>query len=72
MPGSLVCLSPDKFRTFYFGTIAGERNPEKLAEGMFEMKFEIENTAIPEISRSKRYTVFESPVYFEVVLKFIK
>lgn len=61
-----MCLSPDNFSTFYFGTVAGTRDPEKLAKGIFQIKFEIENTAMPKITSLVRYAMLESSVYFEV------
>lgn len=64
--GSLVCLSSDNFDTFYFGTVAGERKSSKLARGQFEIKFEFETTAMPELQPFVRYVMVESPVYFEV------
>ena len=37
--GALVCVSPDNFRTMYFGTV-GERNPAALRQGNVRVKFE--------------------------------
>lgn len=64
--GSLVCLSPDDFETFFFATVAGRRDPEKLAKGEFTIKLEIESTAMPEITPLITYVMVESQVYFEV------
>lgn len=66
MTGSLVVLSADNFQTFHFGTIAGRREPAKLENGLFEVKFECENSAMPEILPFVRYVMLESLVYFEV------
>lgn len=63
--GSLVCFSPDDFDTFFFATIAGQRDPEKLANGEFQIKLEIESSAMPEITPFT-YVMVESQVYFEV------
>lgn len=62
-----MCLSPDDFNTFYFGTVAGQRDAEQLSRGKFKIKFEIEDTATPQITSFVRYVMLESPVYFEVV-----
>lgn len=65
MNGSLVCLSTDGFKTFYFGTIDGERKSEDLSRGRFHIKFDME-TVMPEATPFARYVMIESPVYFEV------
>lgn len=64
--GSLVCLSPDHFETFFFATVAGQRIPEKLAKGEFVIKLEIESPAMLEISSMTNFVMVESQVYFEV------
>lgn len=66
MNGSLMCLSPDDFETFFFATVAGQRDPEKLAKGEFQIKLEIESSAMPEITPFMNYVMVESQVYFEV------
>lgn len=66
MNGSLVCLSPDDFASFFFATVAGFRDPEKLAKGEFQIKLEIENTAVLEITPLINFVMVESHVYFEV------
>lgn len=66
MTGSLMCLSPDDFKTFFFATVAGHREPAKLAEGKCEIKLEIEDSAMPVITPSITYVMVESQVYFEV------
>lgn len=66
MNGSLVCLSQDDFETFFFATVAGQRNPEKLAKGEFQIKLEIESTSMPEITPFITYVMVESHVYFDV------
>lgn len=71
MIGSLVCLSSDNFRTFYFGTVAGRRDAAKLENGQFQIKFELENSAMPEIMPFARYVMLESLVYFEVFAIFL-
>lgn len=60
-----MCFSPDDFDTFFFATIAGQRDPEKLANGEFQIKLEIESSAMPEITPFT-YVMVESQVYFEV------
>lgn len=66
MNGSLVCLSPDDFETFFFATVAGQREPEKLAKGQFQIRLEIESRSMPEITPTIDYVMVESQVYFEV------
>lgn len=66
MIGSLVCLSANDFQTFFFATIAGQRDPEKLANGRFQIKLEIEDTSMPEITPLINFVMVESQVYFEV------
>ena len=66
MNGSLVCLSPDDFETFFFATVAGQRDPNKLALGEFRIKLEMESSAMPEITPLINYVMVESQVYFEV------
>lgn len=66
MNGSLVCLSPDDFETFFFATVAGQRNPEQLAKGEFQIRLEIEITSMPEITPAIDFVMVESQVYFEV------
>lgn len=66
--GSLVCLSPDDFETFFFATVAGQRDPEKLAKGEFQIKLEIDSSAMPEITPFMNYVMVESQVYFEVYI----
>lgn len=65
MTGSLVCLSADNFRTIYFGTVAGRRDPVELQNGQFQIKFELESSAMPEIMPFVRYVMLELLVYFE-------
>lgn len=66
MNGSLICLSSDDFETFFFATVSGQRDPDKLAKGEFQMKLEIENPDMPEITPLINYVMVESQVYFEV------
>lgn len=66
MNGSLVCLSSDDFNTFFFATVTGQREPEKLARGEFQIRLEIECSAMPEITSLIKYVMVESQVYFEV------
>ena len=66
MNGSLVCLSSDDFETFFFATVAGKREPEKLAKGEFQIRLEIEISSMPEITPSIEFVMVESQVYFEV------
>lgn len=66
MNGSLICLSSDDFETFFFATVSGQRDPDKLAKGEFQMKLEIENPDMPEITPLITYVMVESQVYFEV------
>lgn len=66
MNGSLVCLSSDDFETFFFATVAGKREPEKLAKGEFQIKLEVESSAMPEITALITYVMVESQVFFEV------
>lgn len=61
-----MCLSPDDFETFFFATVAGQRDPEKLAEGQFQIKLEIESSAMHEITPLIPYVMVESLVFFEV------
>lgn len=67
MNGSLVCLSQDDFATFFFATVAGgARDPGKLAKGEFQIKLEMEDSSMPEITPLITYVMVESQVYFEV------
>lgn len=66
MNGSLVCLSSDHFETFFFATVVGQRDPEKLAKGEFQIKLEVDSSAMPEITPLIVYVMVESQVYFEV------
>lgn len=66
MNGSLVCLSSDDFASFFFATIAGKREPEKLAKGEFKIKLEIDIATMPEITPLITFVMVESHVYFEV------
>lgn len=66
MNGSLVCFSPDDFKTFFFGTVAGQRDPAKLARGEFQIRLEIESPAMLEITPLITFVMVESHVYFEV------
>lgn len=68
MSGSLLCLSPDDFETFFFATVAGQRTPEKLAKGEFRNKLEIESPAMLEISSMTNFVMVDSHVYFEVFI----
>lgn len=70
MNGSLVCLSSDDFESFFFATVAGQRQPDKLAKGEFEIKLEVENAAMIEITPLITYVMVESHVYFEVFFFF--
>uniref|UniRef100_A0A914YLG7 ZNFX1 domain-containing protein n=1 Tax=Panagrolaimus superbus TaxID=310955 RepID=A0A914YLG7_9BILA len=57
--GSLVCLSPDDFKTrFLFATVL-ER--EKLIEGKVGLKFE----GVLEVNTKWKYCMVESPAFFE-------
>lgn len=66
--GTLMCFSPDDFKTFFFATVAGQRDPAKLARGEFQIKIEIELALMPEITPLITYVMVESQVYFEVIL----
>lgn len=66
MNGSLVCLSSDDFGTFIFATVAGHRDPENLARGRFQIRFEVESSSTLEISPNIDFVMIESQVYFEV------
>lgn len=66
MAGSLMCLSTDDFNSFFFATITGLRDPEKLSQGQFQIKLEIEEASMPEITPLITYVMVESHVYFEV------
>lgn len=66
MNGSLMCFSPDDFKTFFFATIAGKRDPAKLANGEFQIKLEMDYESMPEITPLMNYVMVESQVYFEV------
>lgn len=71
MNGSLICLSPDHFETFFFATVAGQRQPDQLAKGEFQIKLEVESAAMPEITPLITYVMVESHVYFEVFVYFV-
>lgn len=64
--GSLLCLSSDDFETFFFATVAGQRDPAKLAHGELQIKLEIEQKSMPEITPLINYVMVESQIYFEV------
>lgn len=69
MNGSLVCFSPDEFKTFFFATVTGLRDPVKLAQGHFKIKLEMEDKSVPEITPLITYVMVESQVFFEVPFK---
>lgn len=66
MSGSLLCFSTNDFESFFFATVAGQRNPDKLAKGEFQIRLEIEKSSMQEIDPTDRYVMIESQVYFEV------
>ncbi len=64
MFGSLVCLSPDEFRSaIYFATVSN-RDPKHLVEGKVEVQFE-EGARILPLVNAATFTMVESLAYFE-------
>lgn len=43
MPGSLLCFSDDNFKSFFFGTVADDRDRGLLKHGKLGVKFEYEH-----------------------------
>jgi hypothetical protein len=71
MYGALVCLSEDKFRTVLYATVK-EREPSELEAGILTVQLQDydENLRLP--SPSKKFTMIESPGYFEAYAPVIK
>ena len=61
--GSLVCLSPDNFQTFYFATVK-DRKPELLQKGLVTVRFEHAHTEIKTLFGTL-FTMAETTAYFE-------
>ena len=61
--GSLLCLSPDNFTTFYFATVA-HRDPKELAQGLIHVRFEHDLQTIRSLF-GKVFTMAETTAYFE-------
>lgn len=66
MNGALLCFSSNNFETFFFGTVAGFRNPEQLQKGILQIKIETENMADRKISPKNVFVMIESKIFFEV------
>lgn len=66
MSGALACLSDDEFQTFFFATVTGYRDAEKLSRGEFQIHLEVESSSMPRIEPSMDFVMIESQVYFEV------
>ena len=62
--GSLLCLSEDNFKSTYFATIVGKRDPVQLKNGLLTVKFEGEENVFA-IDPSTEFTMVESSAYFE-------
>ena len=61
--GSLLCLSPDNFNTFYFATVA-HREPKELEQGLIHVRFEHDLETTSSLF-GKVFTVAETTAYFE-------
>ena len=63
--GSLLCLSPDTFKTSVLFATVASREPEDLREGIlsikFEQKYDMENVC----NAGTKYVMVESTAYFE-------
>ena len=62
--GSFLCLSKDDFQTMMFATVAN-RDPDKLKEGLFDIRFVERQNVIGIENRKERFVAAESPAYFE-------
>lgn len=65
--GSLLCLSPDNFKTVLFATVS-DRNPSNLKKGQLTVLFEDEFEAKKKLASDKlllTYTMVESQAYYE-------
>ena len=60
--GVLVCLSEDKFRTVLYATVT-EREPSELEAGILTVQLQDYDERL--LSPSKKFTMIESPGYFE-------
>lgn len=62
-----MCLTADEFQTFCFATVAGQRNPEALERGQFQICFQFQDQVSDAITPMTTLTMVESQVYFEVI-----
>ncbi|CAG2103364.1 unnamed protein product [Medioppia subpectinata] len=67
IPGSLLCLSANNFRTFCFATVSADRLVEDLANGLIQLELESESLTdeFRHIDHMKTYVMIESEVYYE-------
>ncbi|KAK3584660.1 hypothetical protein CHS0354_001239 [Potamilus streckersoni] len=61
--GSLLCLSADLFKTFYFATVTN-RDPKDLKKGILQVKIEHNFDTIRKLEKLE-FTMAETTAYFE-------
>ncbi|VDI51793.1 Hypothetical predicted protein, partial [Mytilus galloprovincialis] len=62
--GSLVCLSPDNFKTVWFATVAN-RDLKNIRKGLIDIKFEKDYEEVSTIPPDTVFVMAETPAYFE-------
>ena len=71
MYGALVCLSEDKFRTILYATVI-EREPSELEKKILTVQLQDYDESLRLPSQSQKFTMIESPGYFEAYAPVIK
>ena len=61
--GSLICLSPDNFRTFHFASVMN-RKPKDLEKGIVVVRFEQDQHSVHELF-GQTFVMAETMAYFE-------
>ncbi|XP_053404550.1 NFX1-type zinc finger-containing protein 1-like isoform X2 [Mercenaria mercenaria] len=61
--GSLVCLSPDNFASFFFATVVN-REPKQLMKGLVNVRFEHDYQTVRHLF-GQVFTMAETTAYFE-------
>lgn len=61
--GSLICLSPDNFTTFFFATVVN-REPAQLEKGLVTVRFEHDHETVRNMF-GHTFTMAETTAYFE-------
>ncbi|KAI1298412.1 NFX1-type zinc finger-containing protein 1 [Halotydeus destructor] len=64
LPGSLLCLSANKFKTLFFASVA-QREPEDIREGRFCIRIESDSFDFYSLMCDETFVAIESTGYFE-------